>query len=69
HADAQRLHSLLAPHRAQEQGGVPVEVQLQRPDYECVVQLGAQWRVRLADSLLEQLEAWDATTDVEISYR
>jgi DNA polymerase-3 subunit alpha len=68
-ADAQRLQTLLAPHRAQEQGGVPVEVQLQRPDYECVVQLGPQWRVRLADSLLEQLEDWDATHEVEISYR
>ena len=44
-----------------EQGGVPVEVQLQRPDYECVVQLGPQWRVRLADSLLEQLEDFSAT--------
>ncbi|XOT98144.1 hypothetical protein ACMTAU_08050, partial [Alcaligenes pakistanensis] len=41
----------------------------QRPDYECVVQLGPQWRVRLADSLLEQLEDWDATHEVEISYR
>ncbi|WP_302357058.1 DNA polymerase III subunit alpha [Alcaligenes sp. YSL9] len=68
-ADAQRLQTLLAPHRAQEQGGVPVEVQLLRPDYECVVQLGPQWRVRLADSLLEQLEGWDATREVEISYR
>ena len=68
-ADAQRLQTLLTPHRAQEQGGVPVEVQLLRPDYECVVQLGPQWRVRLADSLLEQLEGWDATHEVEISYR
>ncbi len=68
-ADAARLQNLLAPHRAPEGGGVAVEVQLHRPDYECVIQLGRDWRVRLADSMLEQLEQWDATREVEISYR
>ncbi|WP_454005262.1 DNA polymerase III subunit alpha [Alcaligenes sp. Marseille-Q7550] len=68
-ADAACLQNLLAPHRAPEGGGVAVEVQLHRPDYECVIQLGRDWRVRLADSMLEQLEQWDATREVEISYR
>lgn len=70
--DIETLYAQLNPYRAEPENnilGVPVEVLLQQLDYECVVKLGTEWRVRLADSMLERLEAWSSASEVEIFYR
>ena len=70
-ADAARLRQLLNPYRADPENGlpgVPVEVQLERPGYRCLVRLGDDWRVRMADTLLEQLAQWVQPDAVEITY-
>ncbi|MDR4125978.1 DNA polymerase III subunit alpha [Yanghanlia caeni] len=70
-ADAQRLRQLLNPYRADPENGlagVPVEIQLERDDYRCVVRLGEDWRVRMSDTLLEQLAEWVTPDSLEIMY-
>ena len=70
-ADAARLRQLLNPFRAEPENGiagVPVEIRLRRDDYSCTVRLGDEWRVRMADAMLEQLDAWARPDGVEISY-
>jgi len=70
-ADAARLRSMLDPYRAEAQegaSGVPVEVVYERADASCTVRLGEQWRVRMADGLLEQLGDWTRPYDVEVTY-
>lgn len=69
--DAERLRILLNPFRAEPENGlpgVPVEVHLQRDGYQCTVRLGEEWRVRMADALLEQLQEWVEPDGLEISY-
>ncbi|MDS1142070.1 DNA polymerase III subunit alpha [Pusillimonas sp. SM2304] len=70
-ADAARLRQLLNPFRAEPENGVPgvpVELRLLRDDFLCTVRLGEDWRVRMADALLEQLSAWAEPEGVEINY-
>src|SRR5690606_25855492 len=70
-ADAQRLRQLLNPYRADPENGlpgVPVEIQLERDDYRCVVRLGEDWRVRMSDTLLEQLADCVTPDSLEIMY-
>ncbi|PLC55453.1 DNA polymerase III subunit alpha [Pollutimonas nitritireducens] len=70
-ADAQRLRQLLNPFRAEPENGVPgipVELRLKRNEFQCTVRLGEEWRVRMADTMLEQLAAWAEPDGVEINY-
>ncbi|MGP1615384.1 MAG: helix-hairpin-helix domain-containing protein, partial [Pollutimonas bauzanensis] len=70
-ADAARLRQLLNPFRAEPENGVPgvpVELRLKRNDFLCTVRLGEDWRVRMADAMLEQLGAWAEPDGVEINY-
>jgi len=70
-ADAQRLRQLLNPFRAEPENGVPgvpVEIRLKREDYLCTVRLGEDWRVRMADTMLEQLEDWALAEAIEVNY-
>src|SRR5690606_31247903 len=70
-ADPQRLRQLLNPYRADPENGmpgVPVEIQLERDDYLCLVRLGDDWRVRMSDTLLEQLAEWVMPESLEITY-
>ncbi len=71
-ADAMRLRQLLNPFRAEPENGVPgvpVELVLQRDDFQCVVRLGEDWRVRMADAMLDQLQEWVAPDSLEIAYQ
>jgi len=70
-ADAAVLRQTLNPFRAEPENGivgVPVEVQLQRDDFICRVRLGADWQVRMADAMLEQLAAWAGSEAIEVVY-
>lgn len=70
-ADALRLRQLLNPFRAEPENGVPgvpVEIRLRRHEYLCTLRLGEDWRVRMADTMLEQLEAWAQADAIEVNY-
>jgi DNA polymerase-3 subunit alpha len=70
-ADAQRLRQLLNPFRAEPENGVPgvaVELRLKQDDFWCTLRLGEEWRVRMADTMLEQLTEWVKPDTVEINY-
>ena len=70
-ADAQRLRQLLNPFRAEPENGVPgvaVELRLKQDDFWCTLRLGEEWRVRMADTMLEQLNEWVKPDTVEINY-
>ncbi|HEY9571682.1 MAG TPA: OB-fold nucleic acid binding domain-containing protein, partial [Pusillimonas sp.] len=70
-ADAARLRQMLNPFRAEPENGVPgvpVEVRLSRDEFQCVVRLGEDWRVRMADAMLDQLGDWAVPDGVEINY-
>ena len=70
-ADAARLRQMLNPFRAEPENGVPgvpVEVLLKRDDFLCTVRLGEDWRVRMAETMLEQLNGWTEPDGVEITY-
>jgi len=69
--DAGRLRQLLNPFRAEPENGVPgvpVEIRLKRDDFLCTIRLGEEWRVRMADAMLEQLSGWAQPDAVEINY-
>ena len=71
-ADVQRLRQVLDPFRAcepQQAAGVRVEVCLERNDYQCVLRLGEDWRVRMADDMFEKLHGWVSADSVEIAYQ
>lgn len=71
HADAAKLKQLLNPFRAEPENGVPgvpIEIRLNRDHYRCAVRLGDEWRVRMADLMLEQLQEWVEPDGLEISY-
>ena len=71
-ADVQRLRQVLDPFRAADQeqaSGVQVEVCLERDDYQCVLRLGEDWRVRMADDMFEKLHGWVSADSVEIAYQ
>jgi DNA polymerase-3 subunit alpha len=70
-ADAEQLRKLLNPYRAEPENGVPgtpVEVIYTRDNFLCTVRLGEDWRVRMADALLDRLNEWTRPEGVEISY-
>ncbi|GAB2915629.1 DNA polymerase III subunit alpha [Paralcaligenes sp. KSB-10] len=70
-ADAVRLRQMLNPFRAEPENGVPgvpVEILLKRHDFLCTLRLGEEWRVRMADTLFEQLNGWVEPDGVEIRY-
>jgi DNA polymerase-3 subunit alpha len=57
-AHAQSLKDLLHPYRADPQNGypgTPVEIVYDRGDARCVVRLSEDWRVRVPDVLIQQL--------------
>ncbi|CFW41420.1 DNA polymerase III subunit alpha [Bordetella pertussis] len=48
--------------------GVPVDVVYRRNNFLCTVRLGEDWRVRMADTLLENLNDWAKPDGVEVTY-
>lgn len=69
--DTEKLHQLLNPFRAEPENDVPgvtVDVFLAQSRYDCLVRLGTEWRVRLADVMLENLHEWLGAEAVEIKY-
>ncbi len=70
-ADATKLKSLLDPHRATQGNagtGTPVEIVYETSQALCTLRLGESWRVRLPDSLVEQLMTWTSPKDVQVTY-
>ena len=70
-ADAKKLKSLLDPHRATQDNagtGTPVEIVYETKQAQCTIRLGDSWRVRLPDSLVEQLTHWTSPSDVQVTY-
>jgi len=70
-ADAQHLHRLLNPFRAEPENGIPgvrVEVALQRGPYTCQLRLGEEWRVRLSPDMLQNLSDWISPEQVQLRY-
>ncbi len=70
-ANAEQLRKLLNPYRAEPENGIagiPVEVEYNKDNFRCTVRLSEEWRVRMADTLLEQLSQWARPDGVEISY-
>ncbi len=70
-ADATKLKSLLDPHRATQGNagtGTPVEIVYETSQALCTLRLGESWRVRLPDSLVEQLTTWTSPKDVQVTY-
>ena len=70
-ADADALRRALHPFRATPENGfsgTPVEIILERDTASCTVRLGQDWRVRLPDSLFQQLADWTSPDDVEVTY-
>lgn len=62
---------MLNPYRAEPENNIPgvaVELLLENSRYECQLRLGSEWRVRLADTMLEQLHDWLGQHAVEIAY-
>ncbi|CAM4298064.1 DNA polymerase III subunit alpha [Bordetella muralis] len=70
-ADAKRLYQMLNPFRAEPENGVPgvpVDIIYERDNFLCTVRLGEEWRVRMADTLLDNLTAWANPDGVEVTY-
>ena len=69
-ADAARLQ-LLNPFRAEPENGipgVPVDIVYTKNNFLCTVRLGEEWRVRMADALFGNLNAWTKPDGVEVTY-
>lgn len=69
--DVAQLRKVLNPFRAEPENNIPgvrVDVELQYPRYSCTVRLGEEWRVRLADTMFEQLHDWLGEEAIEIHY-
>ncbi len=70
-ADAAMLKRVLNPFRASPENGfagTPVEVIYENARARCTLRLGEGWRVRLSDTLVEQLTTWTSPSDVEVTY-
>jgi len=70
-ADAERLKQMLNPFRAEPENGMPgtpVEIRYSRGDARCVVRLDESWRVRLSETLIQQLGKWVQPDGVELAY-
>ncbi len=61
-----RLRRLLEPYRGS--GACPVEVRYQNGDAAVSMRLPEQWRVTLADTLLQDLRTWLKPENVEVLY-
>lgn len=71
HLSVEAIHRALNVFRAEPENNVPgvaVQLEIKYPTYQCQVQLGTEWRVRLADSMFEQLYDWLGEEAVEIHY-
>jgi DNA polymerase-3 subunit alpha len=66
-SNGRKLAELLAPYQVQE-GGCPVWVDYHNPNARCRVRLGADWRVRLDDRLIESLGDWLKPEAVNVVY-
>jgi DNA polymerase-3 subunit alpha len=70
-ADAILLKKMLSPFRVNTAAtvrGTPVEVLYENAGLACTLRLDDSWRVRLSDSLVEQLTTWTSPADVEVAY-
>ncbi len=70
-ADAARLRQMLNPFRAEPENGipgVPVDIVYTKNNFLCTVRLGEEWRVRMADTLLANLNEWTKPDGVEVTY-
>lgn len=70
-AQAAMLRQMLNPFRAEPENGIvgtPVEIVYARGNFECMLKLGEDWRVRMADVLLERLSDWAQPDNVEVLY-
>ena len=62
---------LLNPFRAEPENGipgVPVDIVYTKNNFLCTVRLGEEWRVRMADTLLANLNDWTKPDGVEVTY-
>ncbi|QDX82322.1 DNA polymerase III subunit alpha [Denitratisoma sp. DHT3] len=64
-ADAEKLRSLLSPHR---HGPCPVRLAYRNGEAEVEMTLPEDWRVRLDDALLEALRDWLTPDNVKVIY-
>ncbi len=48
--------------------GVPVDIVYQKSGFQCILRLGEDWRVRMADTLLESLADWTKPDGIEVTY-
>ena len=48
--------------------GVPVDIVYTKNNFLCTVRLGEEWRVRMADTLLANLNEWTKPDGVEVTY-
>ena len=71
-ADAAKLRQMLNPFRAEPENGilgVPVDIVYRsKAGFECTMRLSEDWRVRMADTLLENLAGWARPDGVEVTY-
>lgn len=66
--DAQRLQTLLAPHRGMGDGGCPVRLAYRNGEAEAEIPLPDNWRVSLDDKLLDALSDWLSADNVKVVY-
>jgi len=66
--DAQRLQTLLAPHRGTGNGGCPVRLRYRNGEAEAEIPLPESWRVSLDDKLLDALADWLSADNVKVVY-
>ena len=67
-ASAERLRSLLAPYRHEGPNACPVRLTYSNAQARVQLQLGEQWRVRLEETLLQDLRAWLNPDHVSLVY-
>lgn len=66
-ADAARLFDLLSPYRTLE-GGCPITLHYRNAKASCDIELGSDWQVRLAESLLNGLSQLLSEGSVQVIY-
>ncbi|MFA5521917.1 MAG: DNA polymerase III subunit alpha [Castellaniella sp.] len=69
--DISGLQDLLHGYRADPENGrpgVPLEIELCRPEFRCTLRLGTQWQLRVADELLDALHANVQPDQLELCY-
>jgi len=64
-----RLRELIGEYRAgAEASGCPVEIAYRNEVASCVVRLPDEWRVRLQETMLDELREWLDADGVELVY-